>query len=69
MYRQRLAPLALAIALSMLIHGSNCLTFYCLSMGLYAPVEKPSFLDHATAALLALAAGALPVGRWRSFST
>jgi glycosyltransferase 2 family protein len=71
MYRQRLAPLALAIALTLLIHGCNCLTFYCLSMGLPAysmstglpvPVEKPSFIEHSTAALLALAAGALPVG-------
>jgi uncharacterized protein (TIRG00374 family) len=62
MYRQRLAPLTLSVALSLLIHGCNCLTFYCLSMGLPAPVEKPSFVDHATAALLALAAGALPVG-------
>jgi uncharacterized membrane protein YbhN (UPF0104 family) len=71
MYRQRLSPLALTVALSLLIHGSNCLAFYCLSMGLPAfstsmgltmPVEKPSFIDHATAALLTLAAGALPVG-------
>jgi hypothetical protein len=62
MYRQRLAPLALAIALTLLIHGCNCLAFYCLSMGLPAPVEKPSFVEHSTAALLALAAGALPVG-------
>jgi glycosyltransferase 2 family protein len=62
MYRQRLAPLALTIAMSLVIHGCSCLTLYCVSMGLPAPVEKPSFVDHATAALLALAAGALPVG-------
>lgn len=64
MYRQRQGPLALTLVMSLVIHGSNCVTFYCLSMGLPVPlgVVKPSFLDHSTAALLALAAGALPVG-------
>jgi uncharacterized membrane protein YbhN (UPF0104 family) len=62
MYRQRLLPLLAAVVISLLIHGCNCLTIYCLSMGLPAPVERPSIVEHATAALLALAAGALPVG-------
>jgi uncharacterized membrane protein YbhN (UPF0104 family) len=62
MYRQRLGALALTVAMTIVIHSFNCLTFYCLSQGLPAPVEKPSFLAQATASLLALAAGALPVG-------
>jgi uncharacterized membrane protein YbhN (UPF0104 family) len=64
MYRLHLMPLFGAIALSIVIHLSNCLTIYCLSMGLPVPpdIERPTLIEHATAALLALAAGALPVG-------
>ncbi len=62
MYRQRLVPLLGTVLLSLVIHAANCITFYCISMGLPAPVEKPAFLAQATASLLALAAGALPVG-------
>jgi uncharacterized membrane protein YbhN (UPF0104 family) len=62
MYRQRPSALAATVAMTLLIHCSNCVTFYWISMGLWAPVEKPSLIAQSTAALLALAAGALPVG-------
>jgi uncharacterized membrane protein YbhN (UPF0104 family) len=62
LYRSRAGAVGLALALSVVIHGLNCLSFYCLSMGLPAPVERPGFLGHAAATLLALSAGALPVG-------
>ena len=71
LYRQRLGTLSVTMAMSFAIHFCNCVTFYCISMGLPAyatadgialAVEKPSVLAHATASLLALAAGALPVG-------
>jgi uncharacterized membrane protein YbhN (UPF0104 family) len=62
MYRQRPGALAAAIGLSLVIHVCNCVSFYCISLALPAPAEKPSFLAHAAVALLALAAGALPVG-------
>jgi len=62
MYARRPGSLLLAIATSLAIHVCNALAFYCISLGLPAPVEKPSLMAHAVAALLALATGALPVG-------
>lgn len=71
MYRRMPAYLFTAIGISLLIHVLNALTFYCISLALpaYATIDgtsiavaKPSLLAHATAALLAMATGALPVG-------
>jgi hypothetical protein len=71
MYRRTPASLFTAIGVSLLIHVLNATTFYCISLALPAYVEdagrtiavaKPSLLAHATAALLAMATGALPVG-------
>jgi uncharacterized membrane protein YbhN (UPF0104 family) len=62
MYRRRLGSLVVTVLLTFVIHASNCVTFYFIAAGLPAPVERPSFLDQAAAVLLALAAGALPVG-------
>jgi predicted lysophospholipase L1 biosynthesis ABC-type transport system permease subunit len=64
MYRQRPSALGLAIGMSLAIHVCNALAFYFISLGLPVPsgVERPSLVAHATAALLALATGALPVG-------
>jgi uncharacterized membrane protein YbhN (UPF0104 family) len=71
MYRRTPHYLFFAIGMSLLIHLLNSLVVYCISLGLpayamiegnFIPIEKPSLIAHATATLLALATGALPVG-------
>lgn len=64
MYRRRLGAMGLAVVMSVAIHVLNALSFYFISLALPVPegVDRPSLVAHATAALLALATGALPVG-------
>jgi uncharacterized membrane protein YbhN (UPF0104 family) len=67
MYSGSRRTMFIAVLLSLVIHFCNASIYFFLSHALPAfadeiAVPKPSFISHLMAALLALAAGALPLG-------